>query len=462
MIAKRIMRGKAGDFGRLGDYIVRGTQKAIVIQHPIHDELAIWQKTAEYIVDAVGGGTRAAAIRITNCEISDDVELAIIEIIATQKMNKRARGSRTYHLVVSFPPGEIPTPEQLADIEGELCKAIGLGEHQRISAVHTDTEHLHMHIAINQIHPQKLICVEPWQDRPKLMKACERLEIKHGLRCTNHGKGRESWPHGADALERYGKTSSLLGWLRTEVRPRLLKTLEEGQGWRDLHALLQDHGLVIRRRGAGLVIGKINARHAVKASTVDRLLSMKALQDRWGAFEPIDPATPNRTPKYRRGPMYRDIDELFEDWRRLYDERSVALEALNVEIQKREKATKNYYQNAIDGVHRLSPFTGIGRQARCREIAAKAEGYRRDDRAWAVARRKDIFAAHPVPSWLEFLRQAASMGNAAALRTLRRNAKCFQKALNALVNDDVSPDAKATITVEFQPTNLENGQRCPD
>ena len=68
-------------------------------------------------------------------------------------LNVRAKGDKTYHLVVSFPPGEHPTADQLRDIEDELCAAIGLADHQRISAVHTDTDHLHIHVAISKIHP---------------------------------------------------------------------------------------------------------------------------------------------------------------------------------------------------------------------------------------------------------------------------------------------------------------------
>ena len=68
-----------------------------------------------------------------------------------QNLNTRARGDKTYHLVVSFPPGERPSPDQLHVIEGELIGAIGLGEHQRMSAVHTDTEHLRIHIALNKV-----------------------------------------------------------------------------------------------------------------------------------------------------------------------------------------------------------------------------------------------------------------------------------------------------------------------
>ena len=138
MIAKRIMRGKAGDFGRLGEYIVNGRSKGSSGQASLPlgggraaEEASIWQRTADYIVDALEGGQRACMVRITNC-IADNLEDAIAEIVATQTINTRAKGDRTYHLVVSFPPGETPTPEQLRDIEDELCLAIGLGKHQRI------------------------------------------------------------------------------------------------------------------------------------------------------------------------------------------------------------------------------------------------------------------------------------------------------------------------------------------
>ena len=162
------------------------------------------------------------ACRITNCA-SVETEWAIREIELTQGMNQRAKGSRTYHLVVSFPAGERPTQEQLIDIENELCAAIGLGSHQRISAVHTDTDHLHIHVAINQIHPQTYNCVEPWYDKAKLMKACERLEVKHGLQRTYHGKsveaGRKS--AGAVAMEQHRGVQSLQSWIREEALPHI-------------------------------------------------------------------------------------------------------------------------------------------------------------------------------------------------------------------------------------------------
>jgi len=48
---------------------------------------------------------------------------------------------------------EDPALAQLEDIEHELCHAMGLGDHQRLSVVHLDTGHVHVHLAINKVYP---------------------------------------------------------------------------------------------------------------------------------------------------------------------------------------------------------------------------------------------------------------------------------------------------------------------
>lgn len=88
--------------------------------------------------------------------------MALKEILATQGMNRRAKGDCTYRLVISFPPGERPSPEVLAGIEPTLSARIGLGVHQRLSVVHLDTGHIHLYVAINKIHPQSFRCIEAY------------------------------------------------------------------------------------------------------------------------------------------------------------------------------------------------------------------------------------------------------------------------------------------------------------
>ena len=274
MIAKRVLRpGASSDFARLGAYILgesRSTKDAAPDQ------------TFDYILADPAGG-RVGTVRITNCHAATPA-LAIMEILATQSLNKRGRGDRTYHLVVSFEPGERPAPAQIEDIETELCAAIGLSGLQRISALHLDRAHLHLHIAINKIDPATLRCVEPYYDKRKLMKACDELEIKHGLARTNHGRSHKGGPKGRAAdFEAHSGQNSFASWVMGKIEAPLLDLLAGACGWDDVHALLGKEGLALKKRGAGFVIVDAAGR-GIRASAVNRAFSMKALTTQLGAF----------------------------------------------------------------------------------------------------------------------------------------------------------------------------------
>ncbi|RYZ77693.1 MAG: conjugal transfer protein TraI, partial [Proteobacteria bacterium] len=111
----------------------------------------------------------------------DDPEIAVLEILATQNLNSRSKADKTYHLIVSFPEDERPDVKTLKIIEETLCNSLGYSEHQRLTAVHRDSTHLHMHIAISRIHPVTFNNYEPFRDFQKLQTAARELELKHGL-----------------------------------------------------------------------------------------------------------------------------------------------------------------------------------------------------------------------------------------------------------------------------------------
>ena len=114
-----------------------------------------------YITDAQDKTERLGLVTMTNCE-AGTVQAAIDEVLATQHLNTRAQGDKTYHLLIGFAPGENPSAEVLGAIEARLCAGLGYADHQRISAVHHDTDHLHLHIAINKIHPTRHTLHEPF------------------------------------------------------------------------------------------------------------------------------------------------------------------------------------------------------------------------------------------------------------------------------------------------------------
>lgn len=196
MIAKRVPRnGATSSPARLVRYMVAAVGGI---------DPNSWARTADYILDTkdkTTQGEKVASYRVTNCDGLDDPADAAILIQSVQAQNKRSTADKTYHMVYSFPPGETPSIEVLHAIEDELCAAIGYADHQRVSAVHKDTDHLHVHVCINKVHPTGLQNIEPFYDKKRLMEACERLEIKYGLERTNHGLSQAKQSEIRDALD---------------------------------------------------------------------------------------------------------------------------------------------------------------------------------------------------------------------------------------------------------------------
>src|SRR5579859_13284 len=121
--------------------------------------------------------------------VSLNLGKAINETDLVQQMNKRAEACKTYHYVISFPAGEHPSREVLENIEDVLSTTIGYGAHQRLMAVHQDTPNLHMHVAINRVHPETFKVVGSAFDHYTLQRAAAELEDVHGLIKDSHAPG---------------------------------------------------------------------------------------------------------------------------------------------------------------------------------------------------------------------------------------------------------------------------------
>ena len=154
MISKRIDRKPENDnYGALANY-VRDAKHTYG-----HGQLA------DYIGDTLHGGEKVLYSWHAGC-LSDDYDLALREVQATQTLNTRSRKEKTYHLVISFRPEDEDklTEEVFRDIELSFAKALGFEEHQRHCGVHKNTDNLHIHVAYNMIHPVTLARHEPYRD----------------------------------------------------------------------------------------------------------------------------------------------------------------------------------------------------------------------------------------------------------------------------------------------------------
>lgn len=520
MIAHRINRErKASSPARLIKYMVAAKGGI---------DPTSWERTADYILDSANGtteGEKVASYRVTNCGTDDPADAAIW-IQATQAANTRSKAEKTYHFVYSFPPGEQPDLETLHAIEDELCAAIGLDEHQRVSAVHIDTDNLHVHVAINKVHPTGLQNIEPYYDQFRLMEACERLEVEHGLQRTFHGleakqrhqnrdiellpaKAPEqrdslfrehlrnaydlsiSKPPEAKTLNGLRKLSdtrlqrqsadkaepvrigakvasveaqsgieTLIGYAARELAP----AMRQATSWQELHDAAAEHGLEVRQRGAGLVIGEPDSGIWAKASNVGRDLSMKALTDRLGPFQPSERQAEAKANRKRYEPRPRRPDNpttagLFNQYQR---ERQAAILARRQGLDqiKRESAAFNAQVKQWSQTERmLLKVAGKGPTKRLMygTIKQQADASRQKNRQSADARRQALFKQTTMPTWADWLTQQAERGNTEALAVLRDREERTRRWNGELLTADRADKAKAVVLDKLKPKARKDG-----
>ena len=453
MIAKASTRVAGGSFGRLAAYVTN--QKRI-------GDLRDWRRTADYILDRKGGGSRVEAIRVTNCA-NQEPGLALAEIAATQACNTSSKTDKTYHLIVSFPPGEKPTADQLRDIEDTLCAAIGLADHQRISAVHNDRDHFHFHVAINKVHPATLKAITPYFDKARLQAACIELEKKHGLTPTNHQMPDRSADRGrrsgrAEAMEVHGGQQSLIQWVRDEAGPALLKAQETGRGWQDMHLAAAAYGLEVRPRGAGLVIGVSGDKHArVKPSDIDRRLAFAALTAKWGAYE--KPSGPQPAPErvYPRAPLQTKSPQTAELFRAFQRDRERALKDRHA-VRENARATSKAFRDELAAwtaerrqAIKEMPFTADGRRGAYAELKRTRARAAERERARLAEERK-ASAARPLPAWQAWLQIQASQGNALAAEVLRSGGQRQAELGAAVLSAENADQARHVVYQHLRPT----------
>jgi len=259
----------------------------------------------QYLTDPQDKSERINQIKVSNC-YTDDLTAGLLEIQNTQEMNARAKSDKTCHLVLSFPEGERLSLADLNAIEERFCETLGLDGHQRISVVHDDTNNLHMHIAINKIHPKNLTIHNSYYDYIKVAKLCEQIEQEYGLTTVNHETVSDKASRVAQEIETRTGVESLLGWIKREA----LTEIKLADNWQDLHQILARHGLEIKERGNGFVLVANNG-VAVKASSIDRSLSKGNLTQRLGAFVQNEHSTQSsqqNTKQYQPRPLQNRID----------------------------------------------------------------------------------------------------------------------------------------------------------
>jgi hypothetical protein len=153
----------------------------------------------------------------------DDLELACTLVGAVQAQNTRAGSKRTYHLVISLHPDDRSLErKELQQVVERLLDTLGFSEHQYIAVRHSDTDHEHIHVAINKIHPETLRIHSPAWDHQKLFTGARALERELGLTpLRSRTRDRERVPQRAADCEAHHGIDSFARWAREKLRPAL-------------------------------------------------------------------------------------------------------------------------------------------------------------------------------------------------------------------------------------------------
>lgn len=461
MIAKRILTPQGGSgYQRLSGYVLNVSQ-----EHRSTTDPASWTRLGTYILDTGHAGEKVAWARAINCG-SDDPGWAVKDILAIQAQNTRSRSDKSYHLVVSFPEGERPSRQQIEDIEDRLCEALGYGEHQRVSAVHQNTDNWHLHVAINKVHPNTLRNVTPIRDHFLLQAACAELEIKHGLTKEPHTldpkQARETKMRGraADFETRHGG-ESFLTWAQKQGRPALLAAKDAGTGWQGVHQVAATFDLTVKLRGAGLVVShRADSRLHVRASDVDRGLSLKAMADQLGEFQPPEAAAEAEKPqsRYQRPVPNGDLYEAFQC------ERDVAIQArhaASTELTVRHRAYARelaaWYRDRIR-LEYAQGLKGEMRQEGLQHIADEQEKDRVGRVKWERDERRQVRDTHRIPNWQGYLEAEAAKGNEEALRVLRSRHRRTQRLEDEILTAQDVVEARHIVQQHMKPSVRRDGR----
>jgi hypothetical protein len=354
----------------------------------------------------------------------EDAELAVEVMEVLQQGNVRAKGSKTYHLVISFHPGDRRLASaELEDVVRRAVAAAGLGEHQYIAVRHSEQEHEHLHVAVNKIHPETLKIHHPYKAIPAFQALANVLEQELGLHRVDRTRGR-SESHRARDFEAHRSIESFSGWAR--------RTIGDAMGhnriasWPALHDELARFGVRLVRRGNGLaIVDATRPNLACKASALGREWSKQRLCERYGEFVPGPEAAKvarDQAQPYEERPLGRALDDgLWREYREALDaarrHRRELREAMASRIQAARAGHAERFKLRHHAIAAM-PIPPREKRSLYKTLAFERKCAVRRLRATIKGWRAVTVDTHP-GSWKLFLAERAARGDQRALRRLR-------------------------------------------
>jgi hypothetical protein len=352
----------------------------------------------------------------------EDAGLAVEVMQLLQGGNQRVKGSKTYHLVISFHPTDRRlTSAELADVVARTVRAAGLEEHQYIAVRHSEQEHEHLHVAVNQIHPETLKIHHPYKAIPAYQALARVLEEELELHRVDRTRGHAQ-SHRARDFEAHQGLECFSGWARRTIGDAT--ELDRIGSWEHLHRELTRFGVRLVPRGNGLaIIDATRPNLACKASSLGRRWSKQRLCERYGEFVPgrsSAQVAPEQANPYVERPVQSRDDSLWREYqdalrvaraRRIEQRQALAQRVDDARAAQRQRFKLRHHTIAampISAQDKRKHYKALSfeRKAAERKLRAKIRGW-----------RTMSVGTHP-GSWKQFLAAQAARGDRRAIRRL--------------------------------------------
>jgi hypothetical protein len=400
-------------------------------------------------------------IRRSELVISDallDENTAQAEMKAVASENLRVKDP-VYHYQLCWQEGERPSKVQWTEAAEKSIRSLGFQEHQYIIAPHTDTDHFHVHIMLNRVHPETYRAHYPAFSKRTLDQTIREIEAEHGwkeskglfrwdseqrraiqntpseMRAAQRERAYTGSDKKANKLEAHTDTESLEAYAKDGPAKELAELIKNNKSatWTDIHALMAKYGLEIERGDkGGYKVRAMDTELRVKASSAfretfaGRVNRMRLEELRgWGSKADAKPLE-----VYKPRPLKRNPTERTEKREQRADERRALrrdYEAYRGELQSAQRtrlASGRTQLKEITASHREhrnsvrqtgSSLTTAERKAALSLLALKAA----TDRGTIQIRLRDDRVATQWKSYRDWVTDQAQKGQPAAISQLR-------------------------------------------
>lgn len=352
------------------------------------------------------------------------------------------------HFVLSWREGEYPTPEQVEEAVTIFMNECGVDEHMAVYGLHSDTNNLHLHIAINRVNPmtEKVTHINGGFDIEAAHKAVARIVKAHGWEAEENAlyfvddsgqvvdtrnardrKSREQQPssRAQDYEQRTGeKSAERIG---IETLPDVLKG---SSNWDEFHAKMSEHGMRYEKKGSGAIIWV--GEQAIKASSADRNASFSKLEKRFGEYKYVGPDIDRKMPEQNPQPLNEEFSyfgwgDYAKERREYFTSKKSARSELNKQIDTEYKTMLERQRKERNDVYSRNDWKrqGVLLNAMRSVVAAKHAGVKAELKEGHKEQRKEFSRKfYPFPDFEQWLREHELEQTADKWR-YRRESKVF-------------------------------------